>query len=118
MTFFLSEALRNTFNRTVRLLAVRVQSKQCNAVFNVLRRKKKKTNIYLRKEKKERDETNQTQMYLFLALVYHHTNVKPVQVESIETGPRLILLNEEFKSTTSGTAPFAFISYLLAIDSS
>jgi tRNA (guanine37-N1)-methyltransferase len=67
--FFLSESLRNLFNRTVPLLAVRVPMKQCNAVFKVLK-----------------------------PLAYVHPHVKPVLVREGASGPRLILLSEEFST--------------------
>lgn len=70
MSFLLSEALRSTFNRTVKLLAVRVSSKQCNAVFKILRREKRQRESW----EKEADETSHSHHHapffsLFLVVV-------------------------------------------------
>lgn len=67
MSFFLSESLRAVFNRTVPLLAVRVASKQCDAVFRVLK-----------------------------PVTFTHAFVKPVIVEPAAANRRLILLSEQF----------------------
>jgi tRNA (guanine37-N1)-methyltransferase len=64
--FLLSESLRSVFNRTVRLLAVRVPVKQCDAVFRILK-----------------------------PVAFVHSHVKPVQVLEGASGPRLILLGEQ-----------------------